>query len=393
MAKKFAEITGIHKIFSADKIDDGTGNSEYKYNTFEIDTDNCPELVGNIDKNTIVFVTADDTDVDRIIGPNNYKISKDDCFIIAQNKVYATFGKVNVSDVMGPTGEDGITPEIGDNGNWVIGGVDTGVHAQGPQGNPGPVGSQYIQTDLNDVSFSEDALNIIQSNNISIGDYSISKDTNTIWKCISDAEFSQGPKIKGDPGESGASSSMPVGSVIMFAGNKVPNSNEWVFCKGQRIEVSNDGSFTCTANYVDFQELVNKIRGIYGETYIGGTDVLGKTLNDLNETTSNTYYIQIPDFSLRFPYGASDTLEISHSNDEIYGGTSTVEVPLLQHTHTYNVHSAGEEGDLTPSFIGSLNIDGSSYTTSHNTGPSGEPNASINIIPQYTMINFIIKYK
>lgn len=35
-------------------------------------------------------------------------------------------------------GKDGITPHIGDNGNWYIGDVDTGVVAQGPQGEPGP---------------------------------------------------------------------------------------------------------------------------------------------------------------------------------------------------------------------------------------------------------------
>lgn len=109
MAKKFAEITGIHRIFSKVEIKDKeTGNSEYKYNTFEIDTDKYPELDGNIGENTIIFVTADNTDVNRIIGPNNYKISKDDRFIVSQNKVYATFGKVNVSDVMGPAGKDGV---------------------------------------------------------------------------------------------------------------------------------------------------------------------------------------------------------------------------------------------------------------------------------------------
>ena len=32
------------------------------------------------------------------------------------------------------TGEDGVTPHIGANGNWFIGATDTGVHAQGPQG-------------------------------------------------------------------------------------------------------------------------------------------------------------------------------------------------------------------------------------------------------------------
>lgn len=43
----------------------------------------------------------------------------------------------------GPAGEDGITPTIGDNGNWFLGDTDTGKPSrgeQGPQGDPGPQG-------------------------------------------------------------------------------------------------------------------------------------------------------------------------------------------------------------------------------------------------------------
>lgn len=43
----------------------------------------------------------------------------------------------------GPAGEDGITPTIGDNGNWFLGETDTGKPSrgeQGPQGAPGPQG-------------------------------------------------------------------------------------------------------------------------------------------------------------------------------------------------------------------------------------------------------------
>ena len=43
----------------------------------------------------------------------------------------------------GPAGEDGITPTIGDNGNWFLGETDTGKPSrgeQGPKGDPGPQG-------------------------------------------------------------------------------------------------------------------------------------------------------------------------------------------------------------------------------------------------------------
>ena len=40
----------------------------------------------------------------------------------------------------GKDGENGLTPYIGENGNWWVGDTDTGVSAKGPQGDPGPQG-------------------------------------------------------------------------------------------------------------------------------------------------------------------------------------------------------------------------------------------------------------
>lgn len=40
----------------------------------------------------------------------------------------------SVQGPIGKTGNDGLAPTIGDNGNWFIGLTDTGVHAQGPKG-------------------------------------------------------------------------------------------------------------------------------------------------------------------------------------------------------------------------------------------------------------------
>ena len=41
----------------------------------------------------------------------------------------------------GPAGEDGITPTIGDNGNWFLGDTDTGKPSRGEQGPQGPAGA------------------------------------------------------------------------------------------------------------------------------------------------------------------------------------------------------------------------------------------------------------
>lgn len=52
-------------------------------------------------------------------------------------------GKYNGKD--GTDGQDGVTPTIGENGNWFIGDVDTGLPSQGPEGKPGPAGGVTLE--------------------------------------------------------------------------------------------------------------------------------------------------------------------------------------------------------------------------------------------------------
>lgn len=47
---------------------------------------------------------------------------------------------VKATGVAGKDGADGVTPHIGENGNWWFGDTDTGVSAKGIKGNPGPQG-------------------------------------------------------------------------------------------------------------------------------------------------------------------------------------------------------------------------------------------------------------
>lgn len=54
------------------------------------------------------------------------------------NRVTGTTGATGAA---GADGEDGITPHIGDNGNWFIGETDTGVAAQGETGATGATGA------------------------------------------------------------------------------------------------------------------------------------------------------------------------------------------------------------------------------------------------------------
>ncbi len=53
--------------------------------------------------------------------------------------------ETSVVEVHNADGLNGITPHIGDNGNWFIGTTDTGVHAQGAKGEDGKDGlTPYI---------------------------------------------------------------------------------------------------------------------------------------------------------------------------------------------------------------------------------------------------------
>lgn len=47
---------------------------------------------------------------------------------------------VKATGAAGKDGADGLTPYIGENGNWWVGNTDTGVSAKGPKGDPGPQG-------------------------------------------------------------------------------------------------------------------------------------------------------------------------------------------------------------------------------------------------------------
>ena len=59
----------------------------------------------------------------------------------------------NVGNIKGPKGDkgdDGVTPHIGENNNWFIGDVDTGVQAEGQDGAIGPVGPKGDKGDKGD---------------------------------------------------------------------------------------------------------------------------------------------------------------------------------------------------------------------------------------------------
>lgn len=51
---------------------------------------------------------------------------------------------VKATGAAGKDGEDGLTPHIGENGNWWVGNTDTGVSAKGDRGDPGAKGADGV---------------------------------------------------------------------------------------------------------------------------------------------------------------------------------------------------------------------------------------------------------
>ena len=109
-----------------------------------------------------VDLALTDTEFEEIsIGDTNYVIDNDynppillECRVgkleisltdNSKNKCTLSNYKEVASKIREPKdGEDGKTPEIGDNGNWVIGGIDTGKPSQGLPGSDGMNGSDGV---------------------------------------------------------------------------------------------------------------------------------------------------------------------------------------------------------------------------------------------------------
>lgn len=430
MAKKFAEITGIHKIFNTAIEDPDLGTIAYTEMSI---SDNDLELKSNIDENTIVFVTADNTDAGRIIGPNKYKISKDDCFIIAQNKVFGAFGKINVSDVMGPAGKDGAgvySLTDSQKANMIR---DINTVQSFPEIDEGGLMAflkAFVNNETGLSSTVLDDINIVLENwskrdgingSFIVDSTLFTRDMNLNYfnlKNYYDLKGDIGPQ--GPAGPAGTSVSMPVGSIIMFAGDEAPD--DWVFCKGQVIPtIDIEGTQVLPLEkYEKYQKLVSVIKKSYVPEFpLGGYDIESGDLISINsniegQTVANLVYL--PDFSLRFPYGAKTADNLGQTGGQENVLLTSDECALPEHTHpvlvdTDSTNSYPKPAVLPNGLFSSTNEahplnqttnSESDYTkdtfNSYNS-PVVYPAKQISAttahtnMPPYLVVNFIIKYK
>lgn len=107
---------------------------------------------------------------DNGIAPQ-LKIGEDNLWNVSYNNgaTWVSLGVKATGDV-GKDGADGVTPHIGENGNWWLGNTDTGVSAKGPKGDPGQQGpageipEDYPQIREDVSQLKEDLSNIISPN-------------------------------------------------------------------------------------------------------------------------------------------------------------------------------------------------------------------------------------
>lgn len=83
--------------------------------------------------------------------------------------IYIDTGAV-AAGVKGDPGQNGVTPHIGDNGNWWIGDSDTGTPARGPQGANGDGAGTVTGIEINGQTYSPDESGVIVLPELGSGD-------------------------------------------------------------------------------------------------------------------------------------------------------------------------------------------------------------------------------
>ncbi len=159
--------------------------------------------------------------------------------------LYFTDGTyVNLGQIIGEKGEDGLTPFIGENGNWWIGDVDTGIKAQGEKGDKGDTGAQGSQ--------GEDGLTpfIGENGNWWIGDV----DT--------------GIKAQGEKGDTGAVGVDGEDGLTPFIGE---NGNWWIGDVDTGIKAQGEKGDTGAVG-VDGEDGLTPFIGENGNWWIGDVD-------------------------------------------------------------------------------------------------------------------------
>ena len=188
----------------------------------------------------------------------------------------------------GTDGEDGQTPFIGENGNWWIGSVDTGVSAKGENGTDGKDGISITDVDVNDagelvIYLDGEPVNLGKivgengqngedgkdgANGVGIEGATVDENGNLILSLSNDTDINVG-KVKGEDGQDGTDGKDGIG----ITGVKIEN--------GELIITFSDGNSSNLGNIV----------GADGKDGTDGKDSVGIDRIELDENYNLTIYL------------------------------------------------------------------------------------------------------
>lgn len=185
----------------------------------------------------------------------------------------AALSSIDANPVYGPAGKDGATPEIGENGNWWINGIDTGKPSRGEDGSAADLVNYYNKQEVDSLispvsENATEALGLAEENQTKIG----SLESSVAGK---QGKLTAGENISivSDT----ISATMPVASATEIGGVKV----------GAGLAISEDGTLSAvgggSSGISDYEELTNKPQ-------INSIELSGnKTLSDLGIQAAGDY--------------------------------------------------------------------------------------------------------
>lgn len=129
----------LENYLAKDNIEKYTPTEDYQPATKKYVDEHTPGILNPDDpEHPTISVVVPHIDPDT----KHWFIGNTDTGVVAEGKdgKNGADGKPGEQGLPGVDGKDGVTPHIGDNGNWFIGDVDTQVPAKGQDGQPGESG-------------------------------------------------------------------------------------------------------------------------------------------------------------------------------------------------------------------------------------------------------------
>lgn len=152
------------------------------------------------------------------------KIGEDNLWYVSYDngETWVSLGVKATGDT-GAAGQNGLTPYIGENGNWWVGDTDTGVSAKGPKGDPGPQGppgeipEDYPQIREDVSQLKEDLTDVAGTVGIEIAYSGKFVEIEPSEPILADTQWS----TQGNTVSSKTSSTMTAGKFPVVSGNKI----------------------------------------------------------------------------------------------------------------------------------------------------------------------------